>query len=203
MSEAPSFPENPQRKSDEESLENLSREELVERVTALKKENKRLEKEAITDPLTEVYNRRGLTLFAEKFHLHAEREGEPYAAFVVDIDDFKSINDDYGHEAGDTVLKSIATALLGSVRESDIVGRVGGDEFAGYLVNYTEENFSTISKRLEEKMTGFLKKNLPPGVDTAKIGISIGFAVWRGEENFEDLLKKADNNMYEIKKEKK
>lgn len=198
MAEAPGYPQTPTKEKTQEP-ESLSKEELVDLVKELKEENRLLKKEAVTDSLTEVYNRRGFKMFGEKFHTHAQREGEPYAVFVADIDDFKRINDTFGHEVGDTILKTVAQSLSEATRDTDVVGRTGGDEFAGFLVDYTEEGFEELAKRFKTALEKSLRQNLSDKMRGESVEVSLGFAAWRGEEEMGEVVKKADENMYSEK----
>jgi diguanylate cyclase (GGDEF)-like protein len=85
---------------------------------------------AMRDPLTALYNRRGMNIHLRHWLAWADRYGRPVAVLLVDVDDFKAINDTYGHASGDRALKEVARCLKRSVRSSDIVVRYGGDEFA-------------------------------------------------------------------------
>lgn len=107
----------------------------------------RLELLAVTDPLTGLYNRRGLDLlFAE--HAHA-----PMALLAIDVDDFKAVNDAYGHSAGDALLTRVADALRQSVRVSDIVARTGGDEFLILLPDTADPAIATqVAARIHQAM---------------------------------------------------
>jgi two-component system cell cycle response regulator len=202
MAEATSNPETPAKEKTQDP-ELLSREELIDLVKALKGENSVLKKEIVTDPLTEIYNRRGFIMFGEKFHTHAQREGEPYAVFVADIDNFKRINDTFGHEVGDTILKTVAHSLTEATRDADVVGRTGGDEFAGFLVDYTQEGFEKLAKRFEVALETSLKQSLSGNMRGEKVAVSLGFATWRGEQALNEVIKKADENMYKEKEENK
>ncbi len=91
------------------------------------------------DPLTGALNRRGFMRALEAAISAVERYGHPAAVVFIDLDGFKAINDNFGHAAGDAVLRHVARLLLGHVRESDCVGRLGGDEFAVVLARATPE----------------------------------------------------------------
>ena len=116
-------------------------------VTALLAENERLKRElavararvgdlearADIDPLLDILNRRGFERELKRALSHVKRYGTQAALMFVDLDGFKGINDRYGHGAGDALLKAVARELIGHVRASDIVARIGGDEFGVYL----------------------------------------------------------------------
>jgi diguanylate cyclase (GGDEF)-like protein len=197
MTESPNSSETPITKGQNEAdLDLLSRDELVKKIAALKKENEDLKKESQIDPLTEVYNRRGLQAIGDKLHAYAQRKGEPYAVFVSDIDDFKKVNDTHGHAVGDTLLRTIASSLAEVTREEDSVGRIGGDEFAGFLLGYSDDDFVKMGERFNSIFRTKLSNNLPGEIDVSTFGVSFGFASWRGEKNFSEVIEKADKNMY-------
>lgn len=209
MSETPTSPEAPAQKATEKTAktpEEMSREELVASHKRLEEKNEKLRQEALTDHLTGVYNLRGFEEFGRRYHSHAERTGEHYAMFMLDIDKFKTFNDEYGHSTGDYVLRSVADALTATLRDTDIVARVGGDEFAGLLVGYETEEFNAIRKRVSENLQTFVDESLSNEEGFKEVGFSMGFAFWSKEQgesaSYEDLMEKADKNMYEIKKEK-
>jgi diguanylate cyclase (GGDEF)-like protein len=180
-------------------LENLSQEELVKRLLVLERENEFLRRENVTDFLTGVFNERGFFKEAERQHRIAEREGKPYAVFFIDIDKFKKFNDRYGHRTGNTVLQIVAEASIESIRNTDIFGRIGGDEFAGILIDYTEEGFKKIRERVLENINTKLEEKLKKRTSGLMVTLSIGFREWRGERSFKDVLDAADKEMYSIK----
>jgi diguanylate cyclase len=165
-------------------LENLPQKELIERLLALERENEFLRRENVTDFLTGVLNERGFFKEAEREHRIAEREGKPYAVFFIDIDKFKKFNDEYGHRIGNGVLQIVAEACIESIRNTDIFGRIGGDEFAGVLVDYTKEGFKEIRERVLENINTKLKEKLKERTGGLSVTLSIGFREWRGERNF-------------------
>ncbi len=158
---------------------------------------KRLSKE---DSLTNVKNKRGFEEQAIKVHSHARRHGEPYAVIVADLDKLKGVNDTYGHTMGDKVLRAIADGIKKGIRPEDTVGRIGGDEFACILPSYTGEDAeikdtrARIIKTVREELKNVFKDHLLSLVD-----ISLGVAQWRGEETFEEVFKKADQEAYKAK----
>lgn len=124
--------------------------EKTERLTELTKELKRL---SITDPLTNIYNRR---FFFEALKLEfnrASRYLQPLALIILDLDDFKKINDTYGHLAGDKILAEVASILVNGVRQGDVLARYGGDEFALLLPATELENGLKVALRLKKKVT--------------------------------------------------
>ena len=109
---------------------------------------------------------------------------------LLDLDDFKLVNDTLGHAAGDRVLRAVASAWASVARETDSVGRVGGDEFAVLLEQTDEATAGGVAARL--------RAALPTGQ-----GCSIGIAAWDGREDADALLARADMRMYDNKRERK
>lgn len=216
---APATKENGKPK--EEIPVEKTRAELQREVQELREEVKRLEKMALYDSLAEsVYGKAAFSALSKKEHAHAVREGEPYAVFVLDLDNFKPVNDTLGHAAGDKIIAAVGRACVGSLRETDIVGRIGGDEFAGILVGFRAEQTQMIrdkiSGKLKEEMTSareeirdFLSEtgeisNIEERLKAVdSLGFSMGVAEFKGEQNFEEVLHKADTDMYVKKKGKK
>ncbi len=144
---------------------------------------------AILDPLTGLYNRR----FAED-HLKAEiarveKRGDPLAVLLLDLDKFKTINDRYGHSAGDQVLKEFARRLKKSTRGSDIAVRLGGDEFMVILPECSQEKVQLILSRLADF------KIMVEG-ETVPVSSSRGWAQYQRSETAEELLRRGDKALY-------
>ena len=148
------------------------------------KRNKRISKEAMYDELTGILNRRGIDIKVKEM----EDKG---SILFFDIDHFKMVNDTYGHEFGDYVLKEIGEILKNYFRKSDVVGRWGGEEFIAILPN-TEYKDALI---VAEKLRQIIEKHNFKG---KKITVSIGISEYKG--NLLDNLKKADEALYEAKR---
>jgi diguanylate cyclase (GGDEF)-like protein len=150
------------------------------------------------DPLTNLYNRRFVMNTFEKVTSLAVRTNKKLFVLVFDCDNFKDINDNYGHQKGDLVLSMIGEIIVGTMRKSDVVARWGGDEFL-VLGHYEEEiGLQTVLERLEDNF-----RNLSKEIDISVI-VSIGSAIfpYHGIDLFE-LIKIADENMYTSKLTKK
>jgi diguanylate cyclase (GGDEF)-like protein len=147
----------------------------------------------LTDELTGLYNRRCLahqsTTLLRQAALHATRP----ALLVMDIDRFKEINDTFGHQAGDVVLRRVAEALRRGLRQTDLPCRVGGDEFAVLLDNPGEPEARRMARRLLRTMA-----DLEPTFAGSPITItcSIGGSVYREGEGWDDLFARADRSLY-------
>jgi diguanylate cyclase (GGDEF)-like protein len=157
--------------------------------------NKQLMEMAHTDPLTGLPNRRAIEEWAERQLRGAARHGFPLWVVHVDLDCFKKINDSYGHEAGDQVLKKFAEILRKNTRASDISGRMGGDEFLLVMTHVDGKNIQLAVDRFRNQLASekFLFGNETVGV-TASFGIS-GF---QGKEppDFSTLVRQADQALY-------
>ncbi len=151
---------------------------------------------ALTDPLTGLYNRR----FAER-HLRMEvararRRGYALTLVLFDLDNFKKINDRFGHPAGDAVLKGFAERLGKGVREGDLAVRLGGDEFLWLLAECDSLYLPAILGRLEEIEVQFEEHRIP-------ISFSVGWTDYQAGDLAEDLLHRADKALYEDKQSRK
>lgn len=153
------------------------------------------------DKLTELPNRR---MFFERLRhgiSETKRDKSGFALMFVDLDGFKSINDNYGHEAGDDLLREVAKRLSGCVRESDTVARIGGDEFTVIARSVTQRHDAAI---VAHKIIKKLERPFKLKGQICNIGASIGIAMYP-EHGFdsESLLKNSDRAMYEIKHSQK
>jgi diguanylate cyclase (GGDEF)-like protein len=150
------------------------------------------------DPLTDLYNRRFVMNTFEKITSIAERTNSKLFVLVFDCDNFKEINDKYGHQKGDLVLSMIGQTLVATMRKSDIVARWGGDEFLVLGYHKEEIGLQIILERLEDNFRNLSKQiNIP-------VSVSIGSAIFPNhDKNLFDLIKKADENMYTSKLTKK
>jgi diguanylate cyclase (GGDEF)-like protein len=143
---------------------------------------------AASDPLTGVFNRRGFHDAAVRAVANGRRHRQPIAVVIVDIDHFKSINDRFGHTAGDRTLHFISRSLSRALRKGDLVGRIGGEEFALLLVNSSAEEAVEVMDRIRSGIaTGFHDETTPVPV-TASFGVT---AVELGGGSAEDMLAEA------------
>ncbi|AAC06416.1 GGDEF domain-containing protein [Aquifex aeolicus] len=165
------------------------------------KEKTLYERMALTDPLTGLYNRRVFTEMAEKELAKAKRYGYNFSILMIDIDNFKKINDTYGHDVGDLVLKKISEILKRNVRGADLVARFGGEEF---IVMLSNTNLNGAVKKAEQlrRMIEQTPIELPNG-EKLRVTVSIGVSTYRGHESLEELIKEADQALYEAKRKGK
>ena len=179
----------------------VERELLIKR---LKKENAAYQKVALSDPLTGICNRRGLFIEMNRMLEVANRSHAVIHLAFIDMDGFKQINDQYGHDAGDRFLIEIANSLTKSVRQADVVARYGGDEFVVFGLDFsddTERGQAAFRARVETATQG----KFPIGVTVLDYpGASIGMVTSKGSDlNSTDLVNRADAAMYEIKQARK
>jgi diguanylate cyclase (GGDEF)-like protein len=152
------------------------------------------------DPLTEIRNRRGFQRELERSLAYVKRYGTSAALIYIDLDGFKPINDRHGHAAGDVVLKAVAGALVRAVRSSDIVARIGGDEFAVLLWNVTGAAAKGKAAALEAAIyaTAVRWRN-----STLVVGASAGVALLGALDRPHEVLARADAAMYARKAARK
>ncbi len=160
-------------------------------------------KHATLDALTGFYNRRQLEERLKQEVSNAKRQKAPLCGIMTDIDFFKNVNDTYGHAVGDLVLKTIAKVIRGQLREYDIAGRYGGEEFS-ILLPFTKINEAhmvaeRLRKTVESKVIDISKVNPDSEVKSIQITLSLGIYEMQSEDSDEDLLKKADKALYEAK----
>jgi diguanylate cyclase len=129
---------------------------LSERVVELETELRRLSQEVSTDQLTQIANRRGLMQAFDAERARLERSGAPLSIGLLDVDNFKRLNDDLGHAAGDAALKSLAAAVSKALRPTDLVARYGGEEFVVLLPDTPLDEGEQILTRLQRSLTGSL-----------------------------------------------
>lgn len=177
-----------------------TRDQLRESLQQQSRLIRELELLATTDTLTSINNRRHLFVLAEKEIQQADIYQYDFSVLMIDIDHFKQINDTYGHDTGDEVLKTVAQTMLSCLRQDDHIGRFGGEEFVILLpktdllkaVNLAEQ----IRERIAQiKMDFNEEKNI-------KITVSIGVSQYKDKnETIDTILKRADQRLYQAKKQ--
>jgi diguanylate cyclase (GGDEF)-like protein len=170
--------------------------ELSEANARLALDNSELQQQVITDALTQLRNRKGWERALHgTFHPDSAKDG--VAIMIIDVDHFKSVNDNYGHDAGDKVLVSLSKRLRACVKETDTVARLGGDEFAVLLHNVTSnEDLDGIAERIKQR----LALDFRHGGMTTAITVSLGAARCQPGERYEQLILRADARLYEAKR---
>jgi diguanylate cyclase (GGDEF)-like protein len=167
-------------------------------VSELADEAETLERLACVDGLSGLNNRRHFLALAESEWSRFRRYGRPLALLMVDIDLFKSVNDTYGHDAGDEVIKAISEVLRKHKRTSDVAGRLGGEEFALMLPEATLDSAAAVAERLRRLVA---ERPIVVAGQRIAVTISVGASVCRTDMGgFDDLLKEADIALYEAKR---
>ncbi len=175
-------------------LAELSR--LRAEVARLETRVEELDKLANMDSLVPVANRRGLIVQLDRMIARFERHGTPAALLFVDVDGLKALNDAFGHAAGDAALIHLTELMVSSVRQTDLVARIGGDEFAILLDHADEKSAQETAARLAERVAGcefcFEGRCLP-------LSIAIGFTLVEAGDSPVAVLDRADEAMYREK----
>jgi len=146
---------------------------------------------SVTDELTGLANRRLLEARLQEETARSQRTGRPFVLLMIDLDHFKRVNDRYGHQKGDEVLRECAAALRGNVRKTDFVGRYGGEEFCVLLPETPLAGARVAAEKLRQAA-----KALPEPVPT----VSIGVACWQPRNTADEIIERADQALYEAKK---
>ncbi len=166
-------------------------------ITDRKRLEQALMREATTDPLTGIRNRRQFFAEAEREMGRAVRYGRPLAVLMLDLDRFKRVNDRYGHHAGDAVLLGCVQACQQSLRDTDILGRLGGEEFAVVLLETDLDDALAAAERLRRAVA---EMAVPFGGQDLRCTVSIGLALHGpGDTAFDDILRRADGALYAAK----
>ncbi|MBT8099590.1 MAG: GGDEF domain-containing protein [Gammaproteobacteria bacterium] len=154
---------------------------------------------AATDPLTGLYNRRHVFEILRQELKRYERYRESFALILIDADHFKQVNDSYGHAVGDATLRFIADTCAGCVRETDVVGRFGGEEFIILLPHTNNDEALIVAERIRLAMHN---SDIDTRGGAAKVTLSLGVTEARpGNATFDDILKAADDALYEAKRD--
>jgi diguanylate cyclase (GGDEF)-like protein len=163
-------------------------------LAALKKVLEHERELARTDHLTGVANRRYFFELADREIKRSRRHERPFSVAYMDIDDFKVVNDRFGHSTGDRLLQTITETIRSNVRDIDSVARLGGDEFVILMPETDGESADTVVGRINESLLQVVRKNLWP------VTVSIGVATWTSApQTVDEMLRKADMLMYSVK----
>ncbi len=168
---------------------------------ALEKAYLKIDRLANHDILTGLPNRRLFIELLKQELRQADRQKTKTAVLFIDLDDFKPVNDSVGHDAGDKVLQMVAQRFMSTLRESDAIARIGGDEFAAIICNIKSK---TDIKKIAEKLINKFKNPFKIENSKFQIGLSVGISIYPDDDKTIDgLVKKADTAMYQIKSENK
>jgi diguanylate cyclase (GGDEF)-like protein len=152
--------------------------------------------EAITDPVVKLSNRRYLMQRYKEERARAVRSARPLACLMMDVDDFKQVNDSYGHDAGDAVLREMATLIRRQVREEDIAARYGGEEFCILLPETSLKEATGVAERLRQAIA---ENPMPAEAGTQRITVSVGVSQLRADDRNTEVFSRADAAMYAAK----
>lgn len=173
----------------------------IEDVTEQKQNEISLKYKAQFDALTKIYNRDTTQHLINKFLDECKIESNIHAFMIVDLDNFKLVNDNLGHTMGDNVLIDVANKMKNQFRKTDIIGRLGGDEFIIFLKDLNNLDFV---KRSARELVKKIKQVYSDGIIYVDISASIGISISKKDgSSFEELYKKADMALYTIKKKNK
>ena len=167
-------------------------------IERLREELRRVKEEANIDPLTGLRNRRSFERALSEFFRDFKKFGYPFSVVMIDLDNFKRINDTYGHLAGDKVLKEIGNILRNYLRAKDVPARTGGEEFTIILPGITREEALMVAERLRKVIANYTVEH-----EDKKINPTASFGVAEVNEQVdtpEDLLRLADENLYKAKR---
>lgn len=156
-----------------------------------------LHRMATVDILTGLANRQHFFSLAQRELARCQRSGRPLAAFMIDVDHFKRINDDYGHAAGDAALRALSDRFVEEVRSMDVCGRLGGEEFAVLLPDTDERRARQVAERLRQVVAG-KPFDLGDGLLLA-VTVSIGVALYQERDGLDQLLARTDRALYQAK----
>lgn len=169
----------------------LARVSILSLINQLSHKNEELEKLYVTDKLTGLYNRHKLDKELVREEHICTRYNHSFGIILIDIDDFKFVNDTYGHLVGDKVLIDIANILKENVRKSDIVGRWGGEEFLIIVPQANKKDLLEVSNKLKDFISNYDHKL------SKKITASFGISIYK--DNITTLIKNADDALYHVK----
>ena len=155
---------------------------------------------AMHDELTQMPNRRYLESVLKYKMADYRRAGRTFAVLFADVDNFSHFNNDYGHDIGDAVLKNIAREVNHSVRNDDLVGRWGGEEYVGVYVVSDPAELMTIGEKFR-KLVGDIR--IPYGEEELSVSVSVGITMIKDTDTIDSIVQRADALMYQSKKEGK
>lgn len=161
----------------------------------IEEKNKKLKEISDKDRLTGIYNRRKLEEILKEIYNKAQRYNKVFSIILLDLDHFKKVNDNYGHQAGDKVLKEVSSLLLEKIRKVDYCGRWGGEEFLIILPETDLESAVILAKRLRGEIENYKFTKVE------KITSSFGVSAYSNNKDIKDIIKAADDALYKAKDE--
>lgn len=167
--------------------------EVKKRTEELEEALVKIKEISITDKLTGLYNRHYLDTALEDIQKMAKRHDIQYGLVILDIDDFKAVNDTYGHIVGDVILKEFSLLLKNSIRETDILGRWGGEEFLIIISHTSEESILTLANHIRKK----IENNTFPKIK--KMTASFGASLIKKGDKINSFIYKADSALFKAK----
>lgn len=178
---------------------NIELEEKIElRTKELLETQVKLQEQAHKDPLTNLYNRRHFNEIEGSLFSMSRRGNNPLSVLIIDIDNFKAINDNFGHHIGDIVIKSLSNIFINTIRKSDIAIRYGGEEFLLLLTNTNIDNAKIIAEKLRNHVENTTIKS--KGLSELKFTISLGLScVRKDDKDIETAIEIADKALYVAK----
>lgn len=168
----------------------------AQQIQGLKEDLRELQHEVMTDALTGISNRRRFDQDLRVAAMDAMEEGHGLCLLMIDIDHFKSFNDDYGHQIGDQVLRLVARILTDCVRGQDITARYGGEEFSVVLHRTNLNNAAKVADHIRERVSSKKVINRMTNEDLGKITVSIGVSQFIYGEPLDDFIQRADASLY-------
>jgi diguanylate cyclase (GGDEF)-like protein len=173
---------------------------IKELTDQLHEANAKLAQLAVTDPLTGLHNRRSLYAQLDREFIRAQRYKRPLSVLMLDIDHFKSVNDTFGHQVGDRVLRLVGEVVRGAIRASDLGGRFGGEEFMVLAPETGRETMGIVAERIRAAVQ---QSSAAAGDGMPKVTVSIGAASTELPKavTFEELVHLADEALYRAKRE--
>jgi len=177
----------------------VKEEDKLRQMTAsLSARSQTLEHAALTDGLTGMQNRRYFDDALREYLDEFRKIERPIGLMILDLDHFKQVNDNYGHDTGDEVLRAVSTCLKDMTRYHDVVARLGGEEFAVVAPNMDVEMLSRFADRIRKAVAALV---INSGNVRLKVTTSVGLAVWDKKETVEELYRRADSRLYQAKRE--
>nr|WP_245247778.1 GGDEF domain-containing protein [Tianweitania sediminis] len=163
----------------------------------LSQRSETLQQAALTDGLTGTQNRRYFDDALPEYLGEFARIDKPVGLLILDLDHFKLVNDNHGHDVGDQVLREVANCLKDMTRHHDVVARLGGEEFAVVAPNMTPELLFKLAERIRKAIAAM---TITSGNVRLKVTASVGLAIWDGSEDAESFYRRADRMLYQAKR---